>query len=439
MSNFFDNEGGTNRMSSYELKPKIIDYDVSTPIAQQKVVRHILSKISIYNDANGSKVYFLVDNNTNIAKKVSEEYLIDTVAQELDKSSIILSERTIKEQVRTWAMTAKKLDKFPPSFSTSPDEITFLRLNLNEMLNSEQETPTWDSFLDRCGSNATALMAFTWSLLESPENYHDQYLFLKGPGGDGKGSYIRFLCKLFDNNAGAHAAFAALSTEDDRWVAQCVGKRLGTFNDINNTSIVMTTAFKNVTGRDPVTINQKYEKSYSTTLDTKFVLTTNKMISIGGDASEKRRAIIINMQPVSRIIPGYEDKLWAEAGGFLYKCKQAFYELYDKEAKIIKCDYKDFANEKDDFEEFSIYLLEKYFEVKQGAELSAMLFYETIRDELRGKYDIKDFKQYLSREYGVNRYQKNSDGRRYYKGIKLKGRREHNTNNKAVELLKNHD
>lgn len=417
------------------LPPKPPMYDISTPIAQQRVIRTILTGVSIYNDMNGSKVYFLVDNNTNIVKKVSEEHLIDTVAQELNKSDIILSEQVIKAQVKTWAMTANRLDKFPPSFSTSPTEITFLRLNLDKMLNPTQDTPTWNSFLARCGNNAKALMAFTWSLLESADNYHDQYLFLKGPGGDGKGSYIRFLCRLFDNSSGDYAAFAALSTEDDRWVAQCVGKRLGTFNDINNTSIVMTTAFKNVTGRDPVTINQKYEKSYSATLDTKFVLTTNKMISIGGDASEKRRAIIINMKPVDKVIPGYENKLWAEAGGFLYKCKQAFDEIYDKESKIIKCDYEDFANEKDDFEEFSIYLLEKYFELEPDAEISAMLFYETIRDDLRGKYDIKDFKQYLSREHSVNRYQKIGDGKRYYKGIKLKGQRSR-TNNNPINILK---
>lgn len=416
------------------LPPQPPQYDVSTSIAQQHTVRRILANARVYQDAAGTKVYFTINEATNIVKKSSEEALTDQVAIALNESGIILSQQAIVGQIRTWAMTAPRLNKFPPSFSTDENEITFLRINLHKMLNESQETPTWNSFLSRCGANADALKAFTWSLFEQGENYHDQYLFLKGPGGDGKGSYIRFLCRLFENNSATESAFAALSTEDDRWVAQCVGKRLGTFNDINNTSIVMTTAFKNVTGRDPVTINQKYEKSYSTTLDTKFVLSTNKMISIGGDMSEKRRAIIINMQAITEKIPNYEQNLWQEAGGFLYKCRKAFEELYDKDSKIIRCDYEDFNAEKDEFEEHSIYLQENFFLLDPKAETPCNVFYNAIKDEIKGRYTMKDFKQYLYRDCGVRKYQR-ADGVRVYKGIKLKGA-SNSAYNTKVEALK---
>lgn len=415
------------------LPPRPPEYDISTQNAMQITTRRILANARVYQDAAGTKVFFLINSDTNIVKKSSEEGLTDLVAQVLNESEIILSQQAIVGQIRTWAMTAPRLDKFPPSFSTSLDEITFLRINLEQLLNSNIPTPTWDSFLARCGANADALKAFTWSLFEQGDMYHDQYLFLKGPGGDGKGSYIRFLCRLFENNSGSDSAYAALSTEDDRWVAQCVGKRLGTFNDINNTSIVMTTAFKNVTGRDPVTINQKYEKSYSTTLDTKFVLTTNKRISIGGDRSEQRRAIIINMQALVESVPNYEKKLWQEAGGFLAKCKEAFEQLYDKDSKIIKCDYEDFNLEKEEFEEFSIYLLEEFFVLDVNGEVACNAFYNAIKDELRGKYLVKDFKNYLFRDCGVKRLQ-GTDGKRMYRGIKLKGASSHNT--KSIEALK---
>lgn len=415
------------------LPPRPPEYDVSTQNAMQITTRRILANARVYQDTAGTKVFFLINPNTNIVKKSSEEGLTDLVAQVLNESEIILSQQAIVSQIRTWAMTAPRLGKFPPSFSTSPDEITFLRIDLAKLLDTQQSTPTWDNFLVRCGANAGALMAFTWSLFEQGDSYHDQYLFLKGPGGDGKGSYIRFLCRLFENNSGSDSAYAALSTEDDRWVAQCVGKRLGTFNDINNTSIVMTTAFKNVTGRDPVTINQKYEKSYSTTLDTKFVLTTNKRISIGGDRSEQRRAIIINMQAIVESIPNYESKLWQEAGGFLAKCKKAFGELYNKNSKIIKCDYEDFNLEKEEFEEFSIYLLEEFFVLDLDGEVACNSFYNAIKDELRGKYLVKDFKNYLYRDCGVKKLQR-ADGTRIYRGIKLKG--VSNQNIKSIEALK---
>lgn len=420
------------------LPPNPPQYDVSTQNAMQITTRAILSNARVYQDTAGTKVYFLINPETNIVKKASEEGLTDLVAQALNDSDIILSQQMIASQVKTWAMTAPRLDVMPPSFSTDKTEITFLRIDMDKILRADEETLVWDSFLSRCGANAEALKAFTWSLFEKGENYHDQYLFLKGPGGDGKGSYIRFLCKLFENNSGTDAAFAALSTEDDRWIAQCVGKRLGTFNDINNTSIVMTTAFKNVTGRDPVTINQKYEKSYSTILDTKFVLSTNKMISIGGDMAEKRRAIIINMLPITKKIPNYEQKLWQEAGGFLYKCREAFKQLYDAESKMILCDYGDFNSEKDEFEDYSIYLQENFFIIDPDAETPCSTLYNVIKDEIRGRYTMKDFKQYLYRDYGVTKRQK-ADGKRVYKGIRIKGASNNNSNkiNDSIGALKN--
>lgn len=131
-------------------------------------------------------------------------------------------------------------------------------------------------------------------------------------------------------------AFVALDAKDRYWLASCVGKRLGAFNDMVDVTFPMRSQFKQVTGQDPVNIEQKYKKSYSTVLDTKFIFTTNKELNITTQTSDLRRCIYVEW-PRNPNTPrkGYEDDLWDERAGILHKCKLVYERMVQEHGAIV--------------------------------------------------------------------------------------------------------
>lgn len=201
-------------------------------ISVQDALKDILDPIvKVYVDELGAKAYLII-NEENIAKQTTEDWLIQYAARPLYNRGIFIKNKDLREHIRTWSDRAEKLQKIPSSFTLSEDELTFCRIKLSL---EEGQTPTWDSFVSRCGSNGEALMAFLWSLLNK-EDKSQQYLLIKGDGEDGKGSLVRWLNKLFNDQ------LVGLSVSD-KWPALCVGRRVGVFNDINNTAIIIELFF----------------------------------------------------------------------------------------------------------------------------------------------------------------------------------------------------
>ncbi|MEN0060237.1 MAG: hypothetical protein AAGB31_15470, partial [Bdellovibrio sp.] len=221
-------------------------------ISIQEALNKILNPlVKVFVDDLGAKAYLKIGSD-NIARQTTEAWLVQFVAKPLEERGLYLKNKDIHEHIRTWSDKADKLPEIPSSFTISENELTFCRIKL---VLEDGETPTWDQFISRCGSNGEPLMAFIWSLLNKDDK-SQQYLLLKGDGEDGKGSLIRWLNKIFNDQ------LVGLSVTD-KWPALCVGRRVGVFNDINNTAIVLSSQFKQITGRDKVSIEQKYEKTFS--------------------------------------------------------------------------------------------------------------------------------------------------------------------------------
>jgi hypothetical protein len=372
-----------------------------------------LNHIKAYTDEHGVKSLFSVSSD-NIAKVENRETIINNISPKLKMHGFNLLNKKVKEHYDTWLAESCESAPMPPSFSLDPIEVTFNRINISV---EDGPTPTWDYFISKCGLNGKALMAFTWSLLDKNDK-SQQFAFLKGPGKDGKGSYTRWLNKLFNDQT------VGLTANNKLWLSQCVGKRVGIFSDINNTSITMTSEFKQVTGGDKVTIEQKYEKAYSIFLDSKFVLTTNRKISIIDDVAMKRRAILIELEKADQTIDGYENILWAETPYFLFKCKQAYLELYEKSINKIECDYTFFDETASDFEEHHEVLFDRCFVLDSNNYVTAGAFQATIQHELNTKdnHKVSAFKDWLERTHGIKRKPIRSDCNRIkvYPGIRLK-------------------
>jgi len=384
----------------------------------------VFTNIATYkSDALATGVVYLEIQGSTV-KLVSAEYLADRLAAYLASAGIIFNYSVHLDAVKTWTRTAPKLNRIPPAITTDPNELAFLHLDLSKVTPALNETseeracPTWDYFISNCGANGEALMAYTWSIFNR-EDQSAQYLLLKGDGGDGKGSYCRWLQNLLSDEAGLYEAHAALDANDDRWPAQLVGKRLGIFNDINNTSIVMTSTFKQITGRDAVTINQKYEKAYTTRLDAKFILTTNKSVMLSGAEAEARRAIIISMERGTKTIPNYEAKIKEETWAFLEKCKTAYEKLYDRERFTILCDMEEFLVQSETFEADFDYIFDTYFEAgTEENELAGNAVQGVLRVELKTNHEHSGFIDFMKRKHGVQKLRRS--GGIAYRGLKLK-------------------
>jgi hypothetical protein len=361
------------------------------------------SNILIYADEMGA-TRVLEKNENNIVKNISFEGLLSRAAAIFIKEGFgFLPHKILTEVAKTWLTNSAAfgfaIDKLPSSFSLEADELTYNRVSIELV---DGPTPTWDDFISRCGANGRALMAYTWSIFEKDDK-SPQYLFLRGAGNDGKGSYTEWLQNILGKNA-----VCALSADDPHWPAQCMGKRLGLWPELNATSKVMTTTFKGITGGDAVTITQKYEKAITTTLDIKFILSTNKAIEIAGSDAEKRRIILVDLGPRGLQIDDYKLKIKEETSAFLFKCKKAYHELYDTKALTIKCDHESFEQHSASFEDEFELLFSSYFKSAPGMRIKAVEVTEAITKFKAYDRNFKsNFKEWLERKKGVGKIKTN--------------------------------
>lgn len=184
-------------------------------------------------------------------------------------------------------------------------------------------TPLWDEFFSRM-TNAQAVKAWIGSLLV-PESYNQQYLFLFGVGGEGKGVLQTFLKQVLGDAA---RGFQGAPGKDNHWADAYVGKRLGMYTDFEDTNEMNKGVIKALTGDDEIYINPKYERAYSQKLNIKLMFSSNKMPTLSNSRSDQRRIIFAEMTaPPPAPETRFHEKLWAEAASFLWDCKTTYARL----------------------------------------------------------------------------------------------------------------
>lgn len=369
----------------------------------------------VYRDPAGNATYLQRDRTTNTVKEIGLEELQRQVARSFSGSPLDCKASEAREHASGWADRAEALVELPPSFAWKDYQgLTFNRFDFKI---ADRPTPLFDDFLSRLETNREAFMAFIWSLFV-PEDRGHQYLWLFGEGQDGKGSLIRLLHRLLQN------AFVALDAKDKYWLASCVGKRLGAFNDMVDVTFPMRSQFKQVTGQDPVNIEQKYKKSYSTVLDTKFIFTTNKELHITTQTSDLRRCIYVKMtrnhNPPRR---SYEDDLWEERAGILHKCRVVYERTLQEHGSIVVD--QDAAKEIGEQSELKFQVM---FNQKLKADDTSWVSRVALRKHLTDRHgllisnqDYSEFKEWMKRTHGVAERKIVDNGQvlKVYQGIAL--------------------
>ncbi|MBL7672505.1 MAG: hypothetical protein JNM39_18655 [Bdellovibrionaceae bacterium] len=352
------------------------------------------SKVLVYTDPQGNDTLLWLDSPT-ICRAITLKSLVPKAMQALLENGYDSQSDQVIKTLQTWKDRLgeqNRLGKLPPSFTLDQNELSFNYIAISP---TPAPTPTWDAFIGNCGANGEALMAFTWSILQR-EALHPQYVFFSDDGGTGKSCYLRWIEKLVGPKG-----VVSLNTEDTHWVAACVGKRLGIFAEVNNTSVVMNGNFKAITGNDSVTVTKKYQDAYSTRLDTKFILTSNSGVHVSSKDSERRRCILVKVEKYKQEIEDFEDKLAEETQAFLFKCKLAFEKFYDQKKKSIVCDYELFDEHSFETESEFEEAFERHFKLNPESIIKSIDVTAACRFISTKPFFEKNFKAFLKRKPGV--------------------------------------
>jgi hypothetical protein len=232
-----------------------------------------------------------------------------------------LTAKDARESAVDWLACAEPMPMPRMVLFKDEDGLCFHRLPFN--LDLDMDTPLFDELMSRA-SDPMAIKCFIGSLFHENAD-QQQYMWLFGDGRNGKGTLQRFMEKLMG------PAYITKVTPDKRgdkfWTSTLIGKRLVGLPDCDNSEFPTTGLFKMLSGGDSVPIERKSKDGYSIKLNCKFVFSSNEKPQLTSQASDLRRAIYIELEPIGVEPDGeYEDYLWGEASGIVAKCLECYAE-----------------------------------------------------------------------------------------------------------------
>jgi len=209
----------------------------------------------------------------------------------------------------------------PVLISWNPSVPAFKQLDSTLIVGAP--TPAWDQFLARIDL-PEVFMAFVWSCFE-PTNTGRQCLWIYGNGHDGKSTALNAILDFY----GRDYSFTIKSGEykDNFFFGKVHGKRLGVYMDCANTSLLRSEAIKSILGGDTVSINDKFEKVFSSEVYSRLFVLGTKFPQINySDNSERSRLLIVRVQTYTDRLgdPNQRANLRAEMPAFLAKCKSIY-------------------------------------------------------------------------------------------------------------------
>ena len=337
----------------------------------------------IENGMLGEKYHVVLmgDNSRHIIRElkdkvveyVSQEHIVSmylTKAVEDAKSNPSIPTRIgeAEEIVKKFKNIAKPIPEPKKVGFLSDPAMCFKRLPFDYDPNkSDYHHPTWDSLLSNIKSNANAFMSFIGSLFVE-EADRQTYLWMVGEGGDGKGSVIRFLERVFGDGVCVALTTPNKNTAKDSWNASLIGKKIGLFSECSNYSFPANGHFLSLSGGDSIPVNPKYIKPYTIRNDMRFIFASNVSPDIDSSPAAERRIVLVEFKSscdrVINIDPDFERKLFNEAQSFINRCMLFYYDKYPKHTAIV-CEDQDAIKELASTNEAEF---EDFFDVNFGIE-----------------------------------------------------------------------
>ena len=205
-----------------------------------------------------------------------------------------------------------------------------------------QACPLFDAFLWTIAGGDQLLIRRIWQVLGYilvPDNRAKRLIILQGVGDSGKSVLGNLIQSFFDEDAVANLDIFrfrerfALSTLAD--------KRLNISMDLpaGELSESAVAALKELTGRDPVTIEEKYKAPRSAVITCSLVFGTNHQLRLSSpDDAFLNRVLLVPFRhavPKSQQDPTLFEKLTQERSGILYHALTAYHEVAQSQGAYV--------------------------------------------------------------------------------------------------------
>lgn len=390
---------------------------------------HFPQRFIAVEPSKGVRNVLVVDEETGVCRYVDFAYVRNCVLQYVSgpldgRPGYVWEVRHARDCAEVWLGLAQVVPEPPAVLWQGEEGQCFNRLPWwYDAEANGTKYPTFTKLFSRI-SNAKALQHWIGSLFF---HYADrqQYVWIHGHGGDGKGALVRFLKRVLGEAFGAKQP---PKMDDTHWTTGLLGKRLVVFPDCNSPRFPASGLFMSLTGGDPVDINPKFKSSYCADLIVKFMFMSNARPALSSEKAHMRRAIYCAFSSGPDAIDlGFEAKLWAEGGAFLSACIRDYFEKYQNHGPI-----------ETDTEELSelVSVVEEDFEVlfEQRMEAVALpppgegpkqylLPIQMQEIMIRAKLDRKrqsEFLAWLERTYGVRKrnVKINGESKKVYVGVR---------------------
>jgi hypothetical protein len=396
-------EGGEVKLSGSERERLITDFINGVGEIAQTFLPP--KKFVLLRNEHGDKRIFQITDLDEVIPSTKEA--VESMVSEFiydDKGvneAFALTHSQITSAVSFWVLGTKSI-KAPKLYRWLGEEgLCMRRLPFELRLGP---TPVFDEMMGRI-SNAEALQCYIGSLLVD-ESFRQQYVWLHGQGGEGKGALSRFLSDTFSHTYTSQQT----PTPNDRfWTYGLLDKRLVMFPDCNNTTFVTSGLFKSLSGDDAIRIEIKGGKILHQKIRAKYIFFSNEKPALSSEEADKRRVIYCAARKFAgEIDPDYEDRLMKEAGPFLSRCLTMYMSMYPRHHPI-KSNNDEITDVISTNEERYEVFLDQNFRFGPTYECSPAALQEKINGEFKTNKERQDFRSFLERR-GVKK-----------KGIKRKG------------------
>lgn len=365
------------------------------------VVEHVRGEPIIYEESHGQTL------NRRSLDFVAEQ-ILKFARTMVTPGRFVFDSRDAFNAAKFWFMYAPRLESaILPVVQKTEIGYNFHRLPWDF---AAGYSPHWDEMFERL-QNAEAIMAWIGSLFVA-HSERQQYVWIYGEGGNGKGAINRFLKRVFN---GAYKSESVPERGDKFWTSNLLNSRVVVFPDCNNYNFPTTGLFKQITGDDPIKVEFKGENAFSADLVCKLLFLSNRRPNISGQTSDTRRAIFGEIGAiVGDPIPTkmYDALLWDEAPQFLYKCVKTYNKLCPDDGYIPtdKAITEDLVS---DNEEYYESLFGKKFEVEPLSErnklqnsrayVAPQRMQDLLSDLKMSEFDKRSFLEFIKRRYGVRK------------------------------------
>ena len=243
------------------------------------------SNIEFYGVTDGNRLSYLTSVNDKAFYGVLIKYLkfnknCKRISRELNYNVISMSVAALKKEIDE----CLELDLLPELddvkvLSNDPDEYCLAYFDLAQLVENNECTNAWDSFMLGIRDNDAkeVFMAALYSLFVA-DNRSRQIIYLVGAGNSGKSRVANVIDEVFMSlNSGICTALEPLQYQDRFSAASYAYKHFVLAADNKDFNLLRSTLVKNITGDDSVAATEKGKDKEKVHLFSKVFVTSNKI------------------------------------------------------------------------------------------------------------------------------------------------------------------